>query len=90
MSYFDYQVSRDLVQRHVAEVRRRSEARYRLYWSTVLRQAPASRRDNRVWSRVGRLLSALRRWRPERVPSEMRVGEDGRRAYLQASEQGEA
>jgi hypothetical protein len=88
MSYFDYQISRDLAQRRFAEVRRRSEGRYRLYWSTVARQVPAPRRSSRVWSRIRRLLGALWRWWPERVPSEVQVSEERAQTHPLLAERG--
>ncbi len=88
MSYFDYQISRDLAQRRVAEVRHQSEARYRLYWSTVARQVPAPRRNSQAWSWLCRLLGAIRRLFPERRPSDMRVGDEDAQTHPLMVEQG--
>jgi hypothetical protein len=88
MSYFDYQISGDLAQRRAAEVRRRSEGRYRLYWATVARQMSAPRRSSRMWSRICRWLRELRtRW-PARVASDVRAGEEGAQTHPLIAEQG--
>ena len=77
MSYFDYQLSRDLAQGRVTGVRRGSEWRYRLYWATVARQISAPRRSDRAWSRTYGWLRELWRWWPERVASNAQAGEEG-------------
>jgi hypothetical protein len=88
MSYFDYHVSRILAHEGAGDRQRRSEAEYRLYWRTVARQVTPPRRNSQVWLRLRRLLGELRRWWPERVPSDMRVGEEESRTHPLISEQG--
>jgi hypothetical protein len=67
-------------QKRIGNRPRRSEAGYRLYWSTYQKmadQAPAPRRKSQVWMGVPQLFGALRSGWHTRVQTDMRVSEQG-------------
>jgi hypothetical protein len=90
MSQLDCHVDKKLVGSPRGDRNRRSEAEYRLYWATYRRAtAPEALRPHKkrhVRKGLSQLLAFLRGRRQERVPPEMRVGEDESHSHPLGSE----